>query len=151
MNDEEIMKKFNETFANQGNNIGSNASQPVTPYKASSNLNNNDIQNQNANVQSIQQGPKLDVKDLLSTDNNTYYSTSDTTINQSNVQSSEPPKYQNNVNYNYVPTYNTNNRKKPTVKLTGENMIFIVIVVILFAFILVIPTIYDFIRQIKMR
>ena len=150
MSDEEIMKKFNETFNKpEPTSTNEKIAEPVTPYKASTNFNINNIE-QNTVNNNIPPEEKLEIKDLLSTDNNTYYS-SDSTVTDSNAHVNELPKYDNNVNYNYVPTYNSQKPKKPTIKLTGENLIFLLIVVILFVFVLIIPNIYDIIRQIKMR
>lgn len=146
MNDEEIMRKFNEKFGNLEQNSVNQTSESVEPYKASSNLNTANPQQINPQPSTSEQ--KLDIKDLMSTDTNTYYPNQN--VVSSTNQSNEPPKYETNVNYNYVSTY-TSQKKKPTIKLTGENLIFILIVVILFISILIIPAIYDFIRQIKMR
>lgn len=147
MNDEEIMRKFNEKFGNPEQNSINQSSESVEPYKVSSNLNT--INTDNINSQSSTSEQKLDIKDLMSTDTNTYFPNSNTV--SSEIQSNEPPKYETNVNYNYVSTYSNTKKKKPTVQLTGENLVLILIVVVLFASILIIPAIYDFIRQIKMR
>ena len=147
MNDEEIMIKFNEKFGNTEQNSINQSSESVEPYKVSSNLNT--INTDNINSQSSTSEQKLDIKDLMSTDTNTYFPNSNTV--SSEIQSNEPPKYETNVNYNYVSTYSNTKKKKPTVQLTGENLVLILIVVVLFASILIIPAIYDFIRQIKMR
>ena len=150
MSDEEIMKKFNETFNKpETNSTNEKTEENVTPYKTSTNFNINNIQ-QNTVNNNVPPEEKLEIKDLLSTDNNTYYS-SNNIGNDPNTHVNELPKYDNNVNYNYVPTYNSQKPKKSTIKLTGENLIFLLIVVILFVFILIIPNIYDVIRQIKMR
>jgi len=162
MNDEEIMKKFNETFAEQPVNQNNEEPVNVTPYKATTNLNTNStdyINNANNSISSSSQSEqKLNVNDLLSTDTNAYYnpinnvnnSVNTNGISNENVNKNNNNQYQNNVNYNYVPTYTDNKSKKKTVKLSKENIIFLVIVVILFIFIMVIPSIYDVIRQIKM-
>ncbi len=147
MNDEEIMRKFNEKFGNPEQNSINQSSESVEPYKVSSNLNT--INTDNINSQSSTSEQKLDIKDLMSTDTNTYFPNPNTV--SSEIQSNEPPKYETNVNYNYVSTYSNTKKKKPTVQLTGENLVLILIVVVLFASILIIPAIYDFIRQIKMR
>lgn len=146
MNDEEIMRKFNEKFGNPEQNSINQSSESVEPYKVSSNLNT--INTDNINSQSSTSEQKLDIKDLMSTDTNTYFPNPNTV--SSEIQSNEPPKYETNVNYNYVSTYSNTKKKKPTVQLTGENLVLILIVVVLFASILIIPAIYDFIRQIKM-
>ena len=154
MNDEEIMKKFNETFSDQP--LAQNNSQPenVIQYRATSNLNtvNNPVNptmvnNLNNNISSNPLGEtKKTVNELLSSD--TYIYTNNTvnnTNNQSNVN-----QYQSNVNYNYVSTYTDNKNKKKTIKLSKENIVFIVIIIILFIVIMIIPSIYEFIRNIKM-
>lgn len=147
MNDEEIMKKFNETFGDSGQNSLKTNSESVSPYKAVS-INNQNVQN--FNVPSSSQEQKLDIKDLMSTDNNTYFPNPSNVVDEQK-NSIDPPKYTSNVNYNYVSTYNNSKPKKSTIKLTQENIIFIVIIFTLFVFILIIPTIYDFVRQIKMK
>lgn len=150
MSDEEIMKKFNETFNKPESGLTNNKTEDnITPYKTSVNYNINNVE-QNTVNNNISSQEKLEIKDLLSTDNNTN-SLPNSTVAASTTQVTELPKYDNNVNYNYVPTYNSQKQKKPTIKLTGENLIFLLIVVILFVFILIIPNIYDVIRQIKMR
>lgn len=150
MSDEEIMQKFNETFNKSENNSpNAKSEEEVIPYKASTNLNTNNNEQSLPN-NNFSQDEKLEINDLLSTDNSTYYP-SNNEVSNNQTQVNEPPKYDNNVNYNYVPTYSAQKNKKPTIKLTGENLIFLLIVVILFVFILIIPNIYDVIRQIKMR
>ena len=150
MNDEEIMRKFNETFSEQPLNQNSNQQEDVAPYRATTNLNtaNNFVNHiPNNNVPSGQTTEKLEIKDLLSSDKTVYSSYS-----YSDVENMSDNQYQSNVNYNYVATnVNANTKpKKATVKLSQENLIFLAIIAILFIFILIIPIIYDIIRQIKM-
>lgn len=147
MNDEEIMKKFNEAFSDDNLNNSKKKEEPVTPYRVTSNLNaniNNVSNTNNLNLENNNE-EKLDINDLLSQDPNTYYSSNSSS--QSNYA-----QYDSNVNYNYIPTYNsTQNKKKNTIKVSSDMKILFIIVAILFVFILIIPTIYNVVREILIK
>ncbi len=149
MNDDEIMKKFNETFSNDLTEKKEDA-ENVAPYKATTNFNTpNNVEQSVGGVQDLDK-EKPDINSLLSQDpssnSGTYYN--------SNVDynKAQPEQYSDNVSYNYIPTYTNNQKeKKLSISITPEMKLLLGIVALLFIFILVIPTIYDFIRQIKMR
>lgn len=201
MNDEEIMKRFNATLAED------NKQTPVTPYHATGNL-NTAIGNPNINVNdpmnvNIQNGglntnntssavPPVDLlkpEGQISNGMPVGEQPSTNFNNNSNVvlnlnQPSVAPNmngqggqqstaqntnYQPDVTEQYIPNqelqddqvYKTTTyistqpsmtqKKKKTVKLTlsPETKIAMVIALILFIFIMVMPTIYDFIRNIR--
>lgn len=147
MNDEEIMKKFNEAFSDDNLNNSKKKEEPVTPYRVTSNLNANISNVSNTNNLNLENNneEKLDINDLLSQDPNTYYSSNSSS--QSNYA-----QYDSNVNYNYIPTYNsTQNKKKNTIKVSSDMKILFIIVAILFVFILIIPTIYNVVREILIK
>ena len=143
MNDEEIMKKFNEKFSDDNPTSTSVEKEfgDVAPYKASENNNNNNI---NTSQPTSDNHPQMSVNSLLEKDNRTYY------INDNNVNPNSGSNYNSNVNYTYVPTYKSTQGKKNTIKITSDIKTLLILVFILFIFILVIPSIYDLIREIKM-
>ncbi len=124
---------------NQKNIIDNNTNNNVTTNSNFSNFNTNDAKFINNSSDNL--------------NNNSSFSNTSNYVPPSvdNIVSDNTTKYDTNVSYNYVPTYSTKKSKKSTFKLTNENLVFIVIVVILFVFILIMPSIYDFIREIKMR
>ena len=201
MNDEEIMKRFNATLAED------NKQTPVTPYHATGNL-NTAIGNPNINVNdpmnvNIQNGglntnntssavPPVDLLKPESQISNrmpvgeqpsTNFNNNSNVVpnlNQPSVAQnmngqgeqqsiSQNTNYQPDVTEQYIPNqelqddqvYKTTTyistqpsmtqKKKKTVKLTlsPETKIAMVIALILFIFIMVMPTIYDFIRNIR--
>lgn len=201
MNDEEIMKRFNASLAED------NKQTPVTPYHATGNL-NTAIGNPNINVNdpmnvNIQNGglntnntssivPPVDLLKPESQISNgvpveeqpstNFNNNSNVVLNlnqpsvatnmngQGEQQSAlQNTNYQPDVTEQYIPNqelqgdqvYKTTTyistqpsmtqKKKKTVKLTlsPETKIAMVIALILFIFIMVMPTIYDFIRNIR--
>ena len=135
------MKKFNEKFSDDNPTSTSVEKEfgDVAPYKASESNNNNNINTAQPNNDNH---PQMSVNSLLEKDNRTYYTDDNSTNPNSN--------YNSNVNYTYVPTYKSTQNKKNTIKITSDIKTLLVLVFILFIFILVIPSIYDFIREIKM-
>ena len=149
MNDDEIMKKFNETFSNDLTEKKDD-DESVAPYKATTNFNTpNNIEQSVGGVPDLDK-KKPDINSLLSQDpssnSGTYYN------NNIDYNKTQTEQYSDNVSYNYIPTYTNNQKeKKISLNVTPEMKLLIGIVALLFIFILVVPTIYDFIRQIKMR
>lgn len=137
MNDEEIMRKFNETFSDSKVEEEKKENIPVTPYRATTNQNtiptnmsnqntSNTIPPLNNNTEDNQK-----IKKMMEVDNSNYT----TYESQQN--------YAPNVNYNYVPSYGTKKKKTISFKMPKELMPIILIVLILFIIIMIIPTIYD--------
>lgn len=143
MNDEEIMKKFNEKFSDDNPTSTSVEKEfgDVAPYKVSENNNNNNINTPQPNSDNH---TPMSVNSLLEKDNRTYYT------NDNGTDPNSGSNYNSNVNYTYVPTYKSTQNKKNTIKITSDIKTLLVLVFILFIFILVVPSIYDFIREIKM-
>lgn len=205
MNDEEIMKRFNASLAED------NKQTPVAPYHATSNLNtaignpninvndpmNVNIQNGSLNQNNLNQTiPPVDllkpesqfsgnsaVQNIAGQVSETQNPTSNTSINNvtnlnqssnfsntSNQISQQPNlNYQPDVTEQYIPNQNVQNdqvyrtttyistqpstgrKKKKMVKLSfsPETKVALVIALILFIFIMVMPSLYDFIRNIR--
>ena len=89
MNDEEIMKKFNEKFSDDNPTSTSVEKEfgDVAPYKASENNNNNNI---NTSQPTSDNHPQMSVNSLLEKDNRTYYN------NDNNVNPNSGSNYNSN-------------------------------------------------------
>ena len=135
MNDEEIMKKFNETFSDEKIEQEKKESIAPTPYRATSNLNNSNEQSLSSNnippLNSNNQA-NSDIQAKIMNVENTNYTTYE------NEQ-----KYDSNVSYNYVPSYSSKSKKTISFKMSPEMLSIIIIVAILLIAIMIIPTIYD--------
>lgn len=149
MNDEEIMKKFNETFSDKPVEI----QQPevVAPYKAMVNQNvapttlniptstNNSIPPLNSDIgsQPVSEGDtnNQEVKEnIMNVDNNNYNESAD---------------HPSNVNYNYVPTYESKKKKTVSIKIPSELKPVVIIVIVLFIVVMIIPTVYEFFTHLR--
>ncbi len=186
MNDNEIMKKFEENFMNKER-------EPVQPYRATRNLNteidNPSINvNNNLNVNIVSEGNidntmttnKIDVPDQpnLVTPNPLFEKQDEEkptlvtglVINQPTGQtpivnpevkvgamgrSPEPTTVQNEQ-FNYASTYMStmnmtgNKKRKTTIVVSQEIKMAFLLGLVILVFILVIPTISDFIRELKL-
>lgn len=142
MNDEEIMRKFNEQFSDEKYQQQKQEVQNVEPYKATANLNvaNPQVTQTNANQQvnlNNQGTLNNQVPDMMKPETNNYASYN---------------TYGDNVSYNYVPSYNTKKKKqKASITISPEMKMGFIIVALLFVFVLIMPTIYDLIRNISIR
>lgn len=137
MNDEEIMKKFNETFSDERIEQEKKSSVAPTPYRATSNLNtveqptisnsaNIPPLNSNNSMNNNMQAKIMNVED-------TNYTTYEHEQN-----------YESNVSYNYVPSYSSKTKKTISFKMSPEMLSIIIIIAILLIVIMIIPTVYDF-------
>ena len=163
MNDEEIMKKFNETFSDNSQELGMTQQEVVTPYRATTNQNvvttntviptasNNSIPPLNNNV------PVNTVNINIANNPNSQVNTTDTTNNinnennnnNNNVSGVVDNKSQpSNVNYNYVQTNEVKKKKTISIKLSPELISVIVIIVVLLVAMFIIPNIYDFFTRV---
>ena len=122
MNDEEIMKKFNETFSDEKIEQEKEEQTPVTPYRATTNTSSIAP---NSNLASNNQMPNSNIPSL----------------NEKEVQSAD--NYQDNVNYSYVETPVKKEKKTLSIKLSQELLSAIILVLLLLMAIMIIPTIYD--------
>lgn len=161
MNDEEIMKRFNETFSDDVPASEAKKPEEVTPYKATVNQNvvptdvtvptstNNDIpplnntasapttENPTVEKEEVKK-ENVDSNKMMEPDKNNY---SNQEVNNNDKAS--------NVNYNYVPTYDSKQKKTISIKISPELKPVIIIVIILFVVIMIIPNVYDFFTHIK--
>lgn len=139
MNNEEIMKQFNETFSDVRIEQKKKEEIPVTPYRVTTNENNipTNLSNQNTNIYI----PPLVNEPIINNQQPNMMDNQDSNLNNNVNQ----PQYGANVNYNYVPSQQSSNINKKTVsfKMPKEFMPIVVIVIILFFAILIIPSVYD--------
>ena len=124
MNDEEIMKKFNETFSDERIEKEKKQQPPVVPYKAMSNF---------SNISPSVSNPQPSSSNIPS-------------LNQAESQSNtnlDGYSHGSNVNYNYVETPSIKKKKTVSFKLSQELLSAIVLVLLLLIAIMIIPTIYN--------
>lgn len=133
MNDEEIMRKFNETFSDSRVEEEKKEQIPVTPYKVTTNQNTipTNLSNQNQSTYIPPLNNNKTVEKMMEAENPNY----------TTYQSQQ--NYASNVNYNYVPSYGSKKKKTITFSIPKELIPIIIIVIILFIVILIIPTVYD--------
>ena len=132
MNDEEIMKKFNETFSDEKIEQEKKKEIAPIPYKATSN--NGMPQQVTSSISSI---PPLDSANNMQA---RIMSVDDPSFTSYNSEQN----YDSNVNYNYVPSYSSKKKKTFSLKMTPELLSVIVIISLLLIAIMIIPTIYHY-------
>ena len=152
MNDEEIMQKFNETFADKPEEK-TEKKDDVTPYRATVNQNiapskvtiptsnNNEIPPLNSNQKKPDNQPQPE------TENNKEVQQNIMNTDENNYRQNE--KQPENINYNYVPTHESKNKKTISIKISPELKPIIIIVIILFVVIMIIPNVYDFFTHVR--
>lgn len=166
MNDEEIMKRFNETFSDDVSNTEVKQPEVVTPYKATTN------QNVAPTSMNVPTSSNVDIPPLNNTANATTPNVVNSTVsevsNESTVEKQlevnnnvsdkmmevdknnySQPEVNSNVNYNYVPTYDSKKKKTISIKISPELMPVIIIVIILFIVIMIIPNVYDYFTHVR--
>ena len=140
MNNEEIMKQFNETFSDVRIEEKKKEEMPTTPYRVTSNENN--IPTNLTNVNTTSNIPPLGNVGYVNNVESNVINNNEQPMPENNNNNQN--QYGSNVNYNYVPTQPTSvNKKTVTFKMPKEFMPFVVIVIILLVAILIIPTVYD--------
>ena len=135
MNDEEIMKKFNETFSDNNQVKENKQQETVTPYKATMNQNvvpNNPTVNNNP-VVSNGNIPPLE-------NNNTTSVVNNSSLNDNNNVNRTTPS---NVNYNYVPKTEVEKKKTVSFKINKDLIPVFVIIIVLLLSLFLFPAIYD--------
>lgn len=164
MNDEEIMRRFNETFSDKPVEQKTTP-EVVTPYRATVNQNvvpttmtvptstNNEIPSLNTNVNQntsnvVQQpssiNPQVVQNNQTPPDNKTNIMEVDKN-NYTEQQTQQPT----NVNYNYIPSYESKKKKTISIKISPELKPVIIIVIILFVVIMIIPTVYEYFTHLR--
>ena len=150
MSDEEIMKKFAESFSNEKN-------EDVSPYKATSNL-NKEISNPNMLVNDKM---NLNIKEENiddTTDNIDIITLDDEkkdTQPIGKVSNQKPPKVKKEAKvtkpqYKFINKNETKPEKKLNINfnITNETKIALLIALVLFVVIMLIPGVHDFFRSI---
>ena len=151
MNDEEIMRKFNETFSDDNQVVQNKEKEVVAPYKATMNQNvvpNNAVPNNAVSNNNDGKIPPLNSNTTNNVANNSNSAVNDTLNSSINVQPQVSNNVPNNVNYNYVETKEVQTKKTVSFKINKDLYpVFIIIGVLLLA-LFVFPAIYDFFTRV---
>ena len=145
MNDEEIMKKFNETFSENAQVNQEKEQEVVTPYRATMNQNvvpNNSVPNSNdGNIPPLNNNTNVNNSTASNVTSNKEDSQGEQQFvnDKTNSQSKTP----GNINYNYVETQKIEKKKTVTFKINKDLIPVFVIVGVLLVALFVFPAVYD--------
>lgn len=138
--------QFDNDFINRPVNNNGELNQTQNTFINSSPINNSIIPNQNpVNNSNEEINPMLNQQQNRFINNN--IDTTSTSLNNLNIESSYSTKPK--VDYSQDPKVQENLSKRNTITITSEGKVFIVIIIVLLLFIIVLPTVFDFFRNIK--
>lgn len=146
---ESEMHNFDDAFINR-NITNNNINQTQNNFINNNPINNQNIFPSNSNQSFETQNNVTDESDVaLTTPQNKFINnnidTTSTSLNNLNIDGSyhNMPK----VDYSKDPKVQENIKKRNTITITGEGKVFIIIIIILLLFIFVLPTVFDYIRN----
>lgn len=144
LNQNNLNNQQNQPQNNMSNGIQTDNQQPINPLGA---INNNPMNNQVNNLEDINPMMNLQSNKFI----NDNIETNDTSLNNLNIDG----EYHNmpKIDYSQDPNVKANleqfENKKNTITVGPEAKIFLIIVIVLFLFIIVMPYIFDAIREIS--